>query len=592
MTSKLNPDDIQAGAAAKPEPAAAEPAAPSAEGKPTNYSGLTLSNDFKLLRRLGEGGMGQVYLAEQLSLKRRVAVKLLRNELSTDEISRRRFETEAKAVAQLNHPNIVQVYAVGEQQGLLYMALEFVDGWTLKDFLQRKGPPDVPIALSIMKQVAAALTRAAEVGVIHRDIKPENILMTRKVEVKVTDFGLSRIIGQAQGLSLTQTGTAMGTPLYMSPEQVMGQPLDPRTDLYSFGATCYHLLTGQPPFTGDSAMAVGIKHVQEDPTPIKTLRPDLPNDLCLFVQRLMAKDPSDRYQTAREALRDLKKLTELILGSGSSNTGLNLAGMNSSTKLAAPTVAPKVEVAPLDETLPYVQTRRFSRTWLPWAVLASLILAICFGAFAGQYLKNGIPSIATSPLHTTPSVASQTTQSTPPSPMATPPGPVQRPPRKPRGSEPDRYERDLREKVDLTKTPPQPPRNIASGVRVRADLLHYFLSDPPHFAKATELAEDLTNSALPTYRTLGMLSHGIIAAYQNQPDKAIDWFLKALQDDQPLDFNRPIGVVAMCRLHAELNQLVQDSLEKISQKKELPPRLKRFEETLGTRRREPRLPPP
>ena len=241
-----------------------------------DLSGQTLG-DFQIIRRLGEGGMGQVYLAEQISLKRKVALKLLRADLAANPTALARFKAEAEAVAQATHANIVQVYAIGEVNGLNYMALEYVEGRNLRQFLEKKGPPEVMLALSIMRQVAAALQRASELGIIHRDIKPENILLTRKGEVKVADFGLSRIFGDdTQPLNLTQSGVTMGTPLYMSPEQVEGKPVDPRTDIYSFGVTCYHMLAGQPPFRGSSAFEVAIQHVQKQPKPLAEIRPDLP----------------------------------------------------------------------------------------------------------------------------------------------------------------------------------------------------------------------------------------------------------------------------------------------------------------------------
>src|SRR5204863_123047 len=186
------------------------------------------------LRRIGQGGMGQVYLAEHRALKRRVALKILRSDLAASSVSLQRFKAEAQAVARVTHPNIVQVYDTGESHGLHYMALEYVHGRNLSEYLAKKGPPELPLALSIMIQVAAALQRASELGIIHRDIKPENILLTRKGEVKVADFGLSRVLADGQQpLHLTQSGVTMGTPLYMSPEQVEGHTVDPRTDIYS-----------------------------------------------------------------------------------------------------------------------------------------------------------------------------------------------------------------------------------------------------------------------------------------------------------------------------------------------------------------------
>jgi len=272
-----------------------------------------LLGDYQLLRRLGVGGMGQVYLARQLSLKRDVAIKLLRNELANNPTALKRFQAEAEAVARLNHPNIVHIHQIGEHDGLRYMVLEFVEGRNLRDYLLRKGPPDLAVTLSIVRQVVLGLQTAHEEGIIHRDIKPENILVTRRVEVKVTDFGLSRFFAsEGPATNLTQSGVTLGTPLYMSPEQVQGHTIDHRTDIYSLGVTCYHLLAGEPPFRGATAFDVALKHVQEQPKPLAELRPDLPADLCGMVHKMMAKNPNDRYQTAREIIRDLVKVRDGI----------------------------------------------------------------------------------------------------------------------------------------------------------------------------------------------------------------------------------------------------------------------------------------
>jgi eukaryotic-like serine/threonine-protein kinase len=271
-----------------------------------DLSGRVLG-DFELVRRLGVGGMGQVYLARQKSLKRQVAIKILRAELAANTTALRRFQAEAEAVANITHANIVQVYAIGADAGLHYMALEYVDGRTLRDLLEKKGIPDLPLAITIIRQVAAALERAGELGFVHRDIKPENILLSKKGEVKVTDFGLSRAFAADVPIHLTQSGVTMGTPLYMSPEQVRGQPVDPRSDIYSFGVTCYHMLAGEPPFRASTAFDVALMHVQADPRPLGSLRPDLPPELCAIVHRMMAKKPEARYQSAREVLNDLAR---------------------------------------------------------------------------------------------------------------------------------------------------------------------------------------------------------------------------------------------------------------------------------------------
>jgi eukaryotic-like serine/threonine-protein kinase len=274
-----------------------------------DFTGRTLG-DFELLRLLGFGGMGQVYLARQKSLKRQVAIKILKAELAANTTALRRFQAEAEAVANITHANIVQVYAIGETDGLHYMALEFVDGRTLREQLEKKGLPDLPHALDILRQVALALDRASELGFVHRDIKPENILLSKKGEVKVTDFGLSRAFATDAPLNLTASGVTMGTPLYMAPEQVRGQPVDPRTDIYSLGVTAYHMIGGEPPFRGATAFDVALQHVQNEPRPLATLRPDLPPELGHVVHKMMAKKPDARYQTPRELLNDLTRLRD------------------------------------------------------------------------------------------------------------------------------------------------------------------------------------------------------------------------------------------------------------------------------------------
>lgn len=329
-----------------------------------DLTGRTLG-DFQLIRRIGQGGMGQVYLARQQSLKRQVAVKILRTDLAANITALQRFQNEAEAVASITHANIVQVYAIGAAEGLHYMALEYVEGRNLRDYLARKGPPDTPIAINIMRQVAAGLQRAHELGFVHRDIKPENILLTRKGEVKVADFGLSRCFASDQPLNITQSGVTMGTPLYMSPEQVQGHTVDPRSDIYSFGVTCYHLLAGEPPFKGQTPFEVALKHVQDQPLPLADVRPDLPPELCAIVSKMMAKKPDDRYQTAREVLRDLTRVKE-SLSSTMPQTALAQSGLTTGmqTRSNSSTLVPN---AMQSQAMP-VPVRHWGR-WLAFAIL-------------------------------------------------------------------------------------------------------------------------------------------------------------------------------------------------------------------------------
>jgi predicted Ser/Thr protein kinase len=355
---------------------------------PLDLSGRTL-DDYHVLRRLGAGGMGQVYLAEQVSLKRRVALKVLKAELAADPTALQRFKREAEAVARVTHANIVQVYQVGSADGFHYMALEYVEGRNLRDYVARKGPPDALLALSVMRQVASALQRAGELGIIHRDIKPENILLTRKGEVKVADFGLSLALGAGQpALNLTQSGVTMGTPLYMSPEQVEGKPLDPRTDMYSFGVSCYHMLAGQPPFRGQTAFEVALQHVRTEAEPLSAARPDLPAELCAVVHKMMAKKPEDRYQSCRELLADLARLRE---GLNAGRTGgvvtqsLAVSGavplVGSDSGAQSDTAGKATGLIPAAPTgAPLTRPRR---RWLPWAVAGSVLLAATGGAAVG-----------------------------------------------------------------------------------------------------------------------------------------------------------------------------------------------------------------
>jgi hypothetical protein len=361
----------------------ADASTPDAPG--TDLTGRVLGDDYRILRKLGQGGMGQVYLAEQVSLGRKVALKVLHPEMASSPQAMQRFEAEARNVARATHANIVQVYDFKAAPPLPYIVLEYVEGRNLKDFVARKGPPDVLLALSLIRQVASALQRAAELGLVHRDIKPENILLTRKGEVKVADFGLSRCLeGEGSALNLTQTGVTMGTPLYMSPEQVQGQAVDSRTDIYSFGVTCYHMLAGHPPFRGESAFEVAVAHVTKQPVPLGTIRPDLPEALCAIVHKMMAKSPDARYQTGRDLLRDVVKLRD-----GLSGQTMHL-GRPAGAPVTPGAVAPVVDGAPTEvEPLP---RRRWGHGRVVAVVALTLLAALTAGAaFAWRERRTGGP---------------------------------------------------------------------------------------------------------------------------------------------------------------------------------------------------------
>ncbi len=255
---------------------------------------------FEIVEFLARGGMGKVYRGRQPSLRRDVAIKVLAARLADDASYVERFRREARTAAAVSHPNIIEVHDIGEDRGHLYIAMEFVDGESLADILKRTGRMASDRALEIMKDVADALTCAHDHGILHRDIKPANILITKHGRVKVADFGLAKQTGV--DVSITVTGQTLGTPLYLPPEWARGQPLDGRTDLYSLGATFYQVIAGSPPFMGETATEVIVKHLEEEAPPLQQLAPDAPPALCRVIHRLLRKDPAERYQSAGDLL--------------------------------------------------------------------------------------------------------------------------------------------------------------------------------------------------------------------------------------------------------------------------------------------------
>ncbi|MCW8141948.1 MAG: serine/threonine protein kinase, partial [Planctomycetota bacterium] len=260
--------------------------------------------DFELERKVGQGGMGEVWLARQISLDRPVAVKVLPRSLANQDNFIERFQREAKAAASLVHPNVLQIYSFGVSEGTPYFAMEFVEGEDLQQRMRRGGGLDWAEMARIMIGVGSALAAAHDKGLIHRDIKPSNIMIDRPGQVKVMDFGLAKAT-TGGNKSLTSAGLIMGTPNYLSPEQGRGDPLDGRSDLYSLGVVLYELLTGQLPFRADTPAGLIFKHVYEPPPPPGELNPEAPPFLVEICLKLLEKDPDDRYASAHEFLADM-----------------------------------------------------------------------------------------------------------------------------------------------------------------------------------------------------------------------------------------------------------------------------------------------
>lgn len=264
---------------------------------------VVVNDRYRLERRVGRGGMADVFAARDLLLNRQVAVKILFPEFAVDPNFVERFRREAQAAANLTHPNIVNVYDWGRQDGTYFIAMEYVEGRTLAEILRANHRLEADQAADIAGEVAAAMAFAHSAGLVHRDIKPANILIGSGGQVKVADFGIARALNSATESNLTQAGAVMGTAAYFSPEQAQGGQPDPRSDLYSLGIVMYEMVAGKPPFTGDNPVSIAYKQVHDAPEPLRNLVPDIPIGYEAIVAKLLAKDPAVRYADG-QALRD------------------------------------------------------------------------------------------------------------------------------------------------------------------------------------------------------------------------------------------------------------------------------------------------
>ena len=352
---------------------------------------------YRIVRKLGSGGMANVYLAEDEDLGRRVAIKILNERYANDDLFIERFRREAKSAAALSHPNIVSVYDRGEAEGTYYIAMEVIEGRSLKELIMTRGPLPIAQALSYTHEILEALRFAHRHGIIHRDIKPHNILIGERL--KVTDFGIAR----AGASQMTEAGSIMGTAQYLSPEQARGAPVTASSDLYSAAIVLYEMLTGKVPFTGDSAIEIAMKHLNDPPKPPSKIRPEIPEELDAVVLRALAKNPEDRYQTAEEFSEDLHRVEAgLPLAPETSEaatallTGAAFMGAGGSTEVLAGTAVttPGSPSPPTTRRPPppygpgyYDEPPKKRRRWAPW-LLVLLILAAA--GIAGWYVFSQI----------------------------------------------------------------------------------------------------------------------------------------------------------------------------------------------------------
>ncbi|HEY6580450.1 MAG TPA: Stk1 family PASTA domain-containing Ser/Thr kinase [Rubrobacter sp.] len=328
-----------------------------------------LDNRYDVGRPLGSGGMGEVFLARDRVLGRDVALKMLRRQYASDREFAERFKREARSAASLSHPNIVQVYDRGDtEEGASYIAMEYVPGGTLKEKIVGEGPLGTREAAALGAQVAEALGAAHERGMVHRDIKPQNVLLTDKGDAKVADFGIARA---GSSVTISKTGSVMGTAGYMSPEQALGKPATPKSDLYSLGVVLYEALTGELPFTADNPIAVSMKHVNEPLVPPGEIDPTIPAGMNALVTKLMAKDPEDRYASADELGDDLWKVSRRLPPT--------TAGEGRASHTQRTAVSPQALAGKAPPVRPAPVRRRRGIPWLPIVVAAMLLF---LGTFA------------------------------------------------------------------------------------------------------------------------------------------------------------------------------------------------------------------
>jgi serine/threonine-protein kinase len=348
---------------------------------------------YVLDRKLGSGGMADVWLAEDQELGRKVAVKILHERYANDDQFVERFRREATHAAALSHPNIVSIHDRGVSNGSYYIVMEYVEGRTLKELIVTRGPCPVPVAVSYTRQILAALRYAHRNGIIHRDIKPHNVIVDREGRVKVADFGIAR----AGASEMTEAGSIVGTAQYLSPEQARGAPVDESSDLYSTGVVLFELLTGTVPFTGETPVEIAMKHLSQTPDAPSTRGSEISHDLDLVVLRALAKEPAERYRNAGEMDRDLELVTRgESVGSETEHAAtMVLSGAGAMDETAATQLAPKLRTASGGTYGGEERYRAYDgpvvrgRNWWPWALGLGALLAL---AVAGFFLYDSVQS--------------------------------------------------------------------------------------------------------------------------------------------------------------------------------------------------------
>lgn len=314
--------------------------------------GKILAGRYEIIEKIGEGGMAYVFKARDNLLNRYVAIKILKEEFSKDEVFVKRFRTEAQSAASLIHPNIVSVFDVGEDRGISFIVMELLESKTLKDYIQAKGPLSSELTLKIAAQIASALEAAHKAHIVHRDIKPQNIILNQNLVAKVTDFGIAKVTNTSTA-TITSFGKTMGSVHYFSPEHAKGGYTDAKSDLYSLGVVMYEMATGKLPFDADSPVSVALKHIQETPIEPKQINPNVSQALNQIIMKAMEKSTANRYQTATEMLTDIS----IALAKPTSSL---VARPQSSIEAGDTQVIPTLNDSDEENLVPNVRTRQSS----------------------------------------------------------------------------------------------------------------------------------------------------------------------------------------------------------------------------------------
>ena len=352
--------------------------------------GQLIDNRYKIIKSIGEGGMANVYLAFDTILEREVAVKILRGDLAEDEKFVRRFQREANSASSLKHPNIVEVYDVGEDDGKYFIVMEYINGKTLKSLIKKRGILTLEEVIDIMLQLTSAVSCAHDSYIIHRDIKPQNVMILEDGRVKITDFGIAMALNNNE---LTQTNSVMGSVHYLPPEQANGSGSTIKSDIYSLGILMFELLTGKLPFKGENAVEIAIKQMREPIPSVKSISPDIPQSVENVVLKACAKNPKNRYETARDMFEDIKTCLDPVR-----NDEKKIIYKYPENDLDETKVMPNLSrlnnrKEDIEDSLEDVkETKKFNKIMIILGIIAGvlvigIIIAIIAGKLKGKYIS-------------------------------------------------------------------------------------------------------------------------------------------------------------------------------------------------------------